>query len=74
LAVSARGRSCCDTSRHRHRPLPAPQITSTLIAAVAGMVEAGACSPTDYRGGRFRHWIKVKNRTHPAYSRVQDQF
>ena len=27
-----------------------------------------------YRGGRFRHWIKVKNRQHPAFSRVQDQF
>jgi ATP-dependent DNA ligase len=21
-----------------------------------------------YRGGRFRHWVKVKNRLHPAYS------
>ena len=27
-----------------------------------------------YRGGRFRHWIKVKNRQHPAFARVQDQF
>ena len=27
-----------------------------------------------YRGGRFRHWVKVKNRQHPAFSRVQDQF
>jgi ATP-dependent DNA ligase len=27
-----------------------------------------------YRGGRFRHWIKVKNRQHPAFSRVLDQF
>jgi bifunctional non-homologous end joining protein LigD len=27
-----------------------------------------------YRAGRFRHWIKVKNRRHPAFSRVQDQF
>jgi bifunctional non-homologous end joining protein LigD len=27
-----------------------------------------------YRGGRFRHWIKVKNRQHPAVARVQDQF
>ena len=23
-----------------------------------------------YRGGRFDRWIKVKNRTHPAYSRA----
>ena len=27
-----------------------------------------------YRGGRSDRWIKVKNRQHPAYSRVQDQF
>jgi bifunctional non-homologous end joining protein LigD len=27
-----------------------------------------------YRGGRFRHWIKIKNRHHPAFSRVLDQF
>jgi bifunctional non-homologous end joining protein LigD len=27
-----------------------------------------------YRPGRCDHWIKVKNRRHPAYSRVQDQF
>ena len=27
-----------------------------------------------YRRGRFRHWIKIKNREPPAFSRVQDQF
>ena len=27
-----------------------------------------------YRGGRSPDWIKVKNRQHPAYSRVADQF
>ena len=26
-----------------------------------------------YRGGRFYRWIKVKNRAHPAFSRVMDQ-
>jgi ATP-dependent DNA ligase len=26
------------------------------------------------RPERCDHWIKVKNRKHPAYSRVQDQF
>ncbi|WP_271498349.1 ATP-dependent DNA ligase [Bradyrhizobium sp. CCBAU 11357] len=25
-----------------------------------------------YRGGRQKHWIKVKNRSHPAMSRVMD--
>jgi bifunctional non-homologous end joining protein LigD len=27
-----------------------------------------------YRGGRCDHWIKVKNRKNPAYSRTADQF
>jgi bifunctional non-homologous end joining protein LigD len=27
-----------------------------------------------YRGGRSDRWIKVKNRQHPAFSRVQDPF
>jgi bifunctional non-homologous end joining protein LigD len=27
-----------------------------------------------YRAGRSPHWIKVKNRTHPAMSRVRDSF
>jgi bifunctional non-homologous end joining protein LigD len=27
-----------------------------------------------YRGGRSPRWIKVKNRQHPAFARVQDQF
>ena len=29
---------------------------------------------SSYRGGRFRHWVKVKNRAHLAFSRVRDQF
>lgn len=27
-----------------------------------------------YKLGRCDHWIKVKNRTHPAYTRVMDTF
>ena len=27
-----------------------------------------------YRGGRFDRWVKVKNRKHPAFSRVMDAF
>ena len=27
-----------------------------------------------YRPGRCDHWVKIKNRKHPAYSRVADQF
>jgi bifunctional non-homologous end joining protein LigD len=26
-----------------------------------------------YRAGRFNRWVKVKNRSHPAFSRVMDQ-
>ena len=27
-----------------------------------------------YRAGRFDDWIKVKNRSHPAFRRVMEQF
>jgi bifunctional non-homologous end joining protein LigD len=27
-----------------------------------------------YRAGRCSHWIKIKNRAHPAYSRLRDVF
>ena len=27
-----------------------------------------------YRPGRCDHWVKVKNRKHPAFSRVADRF
>ena len=27
-----------------------------------------------YRAGRYDRWAKVKNRQHPAFSRVLDQF
>jgi bifunctional non-homologous end joining protein LigD len=23
-----------------------------------------------YRGGRFRHWVKIKNRAHPAFTKA----
>ena len=31
-------------------------------------------SDRPYRGGRSPHWIKVKNRTHSAMSRIRDAF
>ena len=37
-----------------------------------GLVSKHRDSP--YRGGRFDRWIKVKNRAHPAFSRVMEQF
>jgi bifunctional non-homologous end joining protein LigD len=27
-----------------------------------------------YRGGRWKGWIKIKNRSHPAMERVKDAF
>ena len=36
-----------------------------------GLVSKRSDQP--YRGGRCLHWIKVKNRAHPAYRRVMDQ-
>jgi len=36
-----------------------------------GLVSKHRDSP--YRGGRFDRWIKVKNRQHPAFSRVMEQ-
>ena len=29
---------------------------------------------SSYRGGRSNRWVKVKNRAHPAFARVGDQF
>jgi bifunctional non-homologous end joining protein LigD len=34
----------------------------------------GLVSKHRYRGRRFDRWIKVKNRKHPAFSRVMDSF
>ena len=37
-----------------------------------GLVSKRADRP--YRAGRSKDWIKIKNRQHPAYRRIQDQF
>ena len=37
-----------------------------------GLVSKHRDSP--YRGGRVDRWIKLKNRSHPAFRRVKDQF
>ena len=42
------------------------------LMGLEGLVSKHRDSP--YRGGRFDRWIKVKNRQHPAFSRVMDQF
>jgi hypothetical protein len=35
---------------------------------------AGRIPGKTNRAGRSKDWVKVKNRKHPAYRRVQDQF
>ena len=42
------------------------------LMGLEGLVSKHRESP--YRGGRFDRWVKVKNRQHPAFSRVMDQF
>ena len=37
-----------------------------------GMVSKRVDRP--YRAGRSKDWVKIKNRKHPGYRRVQDQF
>ena len=41
------------------------------LMGLEGMVSKHRDRP--YRAGRSPHWIKVKNRKHPAFSRVLDQ-
>ena len=40
------------------------------LMGLAGLVSKHRDSV--YRGGRFNRWIKVKNRSHPAFSRLMD--
>jgi bifunctional non-homologous end joining protein LigD len=40
--------------------------------ALEGLVSKHKDRP--YRGGRSPHWVKVKNRSHPAMDRVKDHW
>jgi bifunctional non-homologous end joining protein LigD len=40
--------------------------------ALEGLVSKHRDRP--YRAGQSKHWIKVKNREHPAMNRVMDSF
>jgi bifunctional non-homologous end joining protein LigD len=42
------------------------------LIGLEGLVSKHRESP--YRAGRSDRWIKVKNRLHPAFARVLDQF
>ena len=57
-------------------PFEQGEIGPDLFAAVCRMGLEGLVSKhrhRPYRAGRFDGWIKVKNRSHPAFSRVMDQ-
>jgi bifunctional non-homologous end joining protein LigD len=42
------------------------------MRGLEGLVSKRADRP--YRSGRSKHWVKVKNRSHPAIERVKDAF
>jgi aldehyde dehydrogenase (NAD+) len=37
-------------------------------------VDVDRASRSANRGGQQKHWIKVKNRKHPAYERLKESF
>jgi bifunctional non-homologous end joining protein LigD len=56
-------------------PFEQGEIGPDLFQAACSMGLEGLVSKRrdrPYRGGRSPHWIKVKNRTHPAMNRVMD--
>jgi bifunctional non-homologous end joining protein LigD len=58
-------------------PFEQGEIGPDLFRAVCNMGLEGLVSKRrdrPYRSGRSPHWIKVKNRSHPAMSRVRDSF
>jgi ATP-dependent DNA ligase len=58
-------------------PFEQGEIGPELFGAACRMGLEGLVSKhreRTYRAGRCDHWVKVKNRKHPAFSRVQDQF
>jgi bifunctional non-homologous end joining protein LigD len=58
-------------------PFEQGEIGPDLFRAACGMGLEGLVSKRrnrPYQGGRSKHWIKVKNRKHPAISRVMEAF
>ena len=58
-------------------PFEQGEIGAELFRAACDMGLEGMVSKRRdraYRAGRCGHWIKNKNRQHPAFSRVADQF
>jgi ATP-dependent DNA ligase len=58
-------------------PFEQGEIGPDLFRAACGMGLEGLVSKRrdrPYQAGRSKHWIKVKNRKHPAMSRVMEAF
>jgi bifunctional non-homologous end joining protein LigD len=58
-------------------PFEEGEIGPELFRAACDMGLEGLVSKhkeRPYSAGRCDHWIKVKNRTHPAFERVKDSF
>ena len=58
-------------------PFEQGEIGPDLFRAACNMGLEGLVSKHAQRAygvGRCKHWVKVKNPSHPAYRRVQDQF
>jgi hypothetical protein len=61
--------------RHFHRGIRAGDIGDVLFRVACNMDLEGIVSKRldhAYCAGRCKHWVKVKNPAHPAYSRVRD--
>jgi hypothetical protein len=58
-------------------PFEQGEIGPDLFCAACDMGLEGLVSKRrdrPYQGGRSKHWVKVKNRQHPAMSRVMETF
>jgi ATP-dependent DNA ligase len=58
-------------------PFEQGEIGPDLFRAACDMGLEGLVSKhrdRPYQGGRSKHWIKLKNRKHPAISRVMEAF
>ena len=57
--------------------LMSPKVGPDLFRAACRMGLEGLVSKRrdrPYQAGRSKHWVKVKNRTYPAMSRVMEAF
>jgi bifunctional non-homologous end joining protein LigD len=58
-------------------PFERGEIGADLFRAACDMGLEGLVSKhrdRPYQGGRSKHWVKVKNREHPAMERVMEAF